>query len=91
MKEGKEEEKDSGESEAKHKAQEPPLTPTLILSPLITHTGTKESPFHGFSHGTQRSERQDRVRQKDGKRGRGGALLLKRASDCFSCKHVKGQ
>lgn len=79
MKEGKEEEKDSGESEDKHKAQEPPLTPTLILSPLITHTGTKESPFHGFSHGTQRSARQDRVRQRDGKRlrERGGGTSLK--------------
>lgn len=37
---------------------------------LITHSGTKESTFREFSHGTQRRERQDRASQRDGKRRR---------------------
>ena len=63
-------EKNSRESEAKHKAQEPPVTPTLSLPLLITHSGTKESTFREFSHGTQRRERQARASQRDGRRRR---------------------
>lgn len=78
-----EEQRNSGESEAKHKAQEPPFAPpqTSTLCPLITHTGTKESTFHGFSHGTGRREGQAGGTEGWRRGGRkDGGLALKQAS-----------
>lgn len=58
-----------GSLRPKHKAEEPPFTTPQSLTPcpLITHTGTKESTFHGFSHGAGRREGQARGRQRDGR------------------------
>lgn len=68
--------RNSGESEAKHKAQEPPFTPppnqTFTLCPLISHTGTKESTFPGFSHGTARREGPAGGGQRDEERRENG-------------------
>lgn len=64
MKEGSSR-KNSGESGAKHKeAGAPPLTPSLILTLLITHTGTKESTQEGF-HKAHREVR-DRMERDRG-------------------------
>lgn len=57
----------------------PPLPPP---KPLITHTGTIEPTFPGFSHGTGRRER-DRPEgwRRRGRKKRDGGLALKPGSD----------
>lgn len=69
MKEGRRSRKTVGSLKPNTRLKIHPSPPfTFILCLLITHTGTKESTSQGVSHGTLRRERQDRVRQRDGKR-----------------------
>lgn len=57
----------------------PPSSPP---KPLITHTGTIEATFPGFSHGTGRRERdRPEERRRGGRKKRDGGLALKPGRD----------